>query len=318
MWGARSGLTVAVLVLGGVVAVVAVGSLGEGARPAVVAAEAAAGDPAAEPAAYEPVVLPRTEVRHLASAANGVEYRLYVSLPPGYEADEDARYPVVYLLDSDYSFAIAKNVTEHLSDRNHLVETILVGVAYGGPLRYRLNRTRDYTPSHVPRLPADFGYQQEYQKASGGGPAFRRFLAEELVPFVDREYRTVPGDRTLVGHSYGGLFGAWVLVTSPELFTRYLLVSPSLWYDDHLLDRLEPRHASGHRRLRARVYLAVGSREHNSRRSMVADLEAFAARLRGRGYEGLELETEVFEEDTHNSVFPMALTRGVRFLFEGR
>lgn len=316
MLGARSRIWI--LVLGGVVAVVAVGSLGEGSRPAAVAVEAAAGKPTPEPAVFEPVVLPRTEVRRLASAANGVEYRLYVSLPPGYGEDGDARYPVLYLLDADYSFAIAKNVTEHLSDRDHLVETILVGVAYGGPLRYRLNRTRDYTPTHVPRLPADFGYQEEYQKASGGGPAFRRFLAEELVPFVDREYRTVPGDRTLVGHSYGGLFGAWVLVTSPDLFTRYLLVSPSLWYDDHLLDRLEARRAAGHRRLPARVYLAVGSRERNDRRSMVADLEAFAARLRGRGYEGLELETDVFEEDTHNSVFPMALTRGVRYLFEGR
>jgi predicted alpha/beta superfamily hydrolase len=116
------------------------------------------------------------------------------------------------------------------------------------------------------------GYGPEYQKVSGGGPKFRDFLERELIPWVDREYRTVPGDRTLVGHSYGGLFSSWVLVTKPELFQRYVVVSPSLWYDDHLVSGLEERYAASHRRLSARVYLCVGSRE-GDHRDMVGDLE---------------------------------------------
>jgi predicted alpha/beta superfamily hydrolase len=271
---------------------------------------------AAAVARAEPVTLPRTEIRSLESKENGVGYAIYVSLPPSY-GDGEARYPVIYLLDADYSFAIAKNVTEHLSDRGDLPETLLVGIAYAGPLRYRLNRTRDYTPTRVLELGPGLRSQEQHQAqaVSGGAEAFSRFLARELVPFIDREYRTVPGDRTLVGHSYGGLFGAWVLFTSPELFSRYLLVSPSLWYDDHAILGLEERFARTGAALPARVFLTVGSREHNRYRNMVEDLETLAARMRGRGYRGLDLETEVFDDETHNSVFAAGLTRGVRFLF---
>lgn len=283
-----------------------------GAPPA--AETTAAEAPAAAPAtAAPPLVLEHTEVRTLASRHAGVGYKLYVGLPESY-AESDERYPVVYLLDADYSFLLARNITQHLSQRDDLDEVLLVGIAYDGPLRYRLNRTRDYTPTHVPTG----GYGPEYQKVSGGGESFRRFLAEELQPFIDRTYRTRPGETTLVGHSYGGLFGTWVLLTEPELFSRYILVSPSLWYDDHLPLRLEAELAERRDSLPARVYFCVGSREVNSQRDMIADLRRFTARLEERGYEGLELRVEVFDDETHNSVFPTGLGRGLRYVHRGR
>lgn len=79
----------------------------------------------ASPVAAEPVTLPNTEVRHLRAEANGIEYKIYVALPPRY-AQEGRRYGVVYALDADYSFAIARNVVEHLSDRDHLEPLIVV------------------------------------------------------------------------------------------------------------------------------------------------------------------------------------------------
>ncbi|HET9449913.1 MAG TPA: alpha/beta hydrolase-fold protein [Aggregicoccus sp.] len=283
-------------------------NLGCAARPALclllVAGSALAGE-----ASPPPVTLPHTELRTLPSQqVKGVTYKLYVSLPKDY-ATSGRSYPVVYLLDADYSFAIARNVVEHLSERNNLRELILVGIAYDGPLQYRLNRTRDYTPHFSPTG----GYGPEYQQHSGGGPAFRRFLAEELLPFVQRSYRTGP-ERTLVGHSYGGLFTTWVAFSEPALFTHYLIVSPSLWYDGRFIFGMEEAFAKRQRRLPARMFFSVGAREGNAERDMVQDLRRFARQVERRGYQGLSTRAHVFDEENHNSVFPAALSRGLRFL----
>lgn len=260
-------------------------------------------------AAPPPVTLPGTEVRLLPSeAVDGVTYKLYISLPTGY-ADSTERYATLYLLDADYSFAIARNVVEHLSDRSDMPPMVIVGIAYDGPLRYRENRTRDYTPTFVP----DGGYGPEYQRVSGGSPDFRDFLETELIPFIEREYR-VGDERTLVGHSYGGLFGTWVAFTRPDLFSSYLLVSPSLWYDDRMVFGVENGLAGSGGAGPGEMYFAVGSRERNSLRDMVVDLRAFDRQVDGHGYTGLRKRIDVLEDETHNSVFPRALSNGLRWL----
>jgi predicted alpha/beta superfamily hydrolase len=246
----------------------------------------------------KPFVVDRAEVRQLVSKENGVAYKVYVALPQDYGKK---RYPVVYVLDADYSFLIARNVIEHLAERNHLRELIVVGIAYDGPPQYRLNRTRDYTPKFSPTG----GYGPDYQKVSGGGPKFRAFLEKELIPFVDRSYATLPEERCLVGHSYGGLFATWMLVSKAALFDRYVIVSPSLWYDDAWIFRQIPSAT-----LNARVYMAAGSSEDPV---MAADLRRLAARIRTRA-----LDADVLAAETHNSIFPRALSNGLRFVFEGR
>lgn len=261
---------------------------------------------------HPPVVLPDTEERRLRSSVNGVSYKLYVSLPKAYASSYE-RYPVVYLLDADYSLALAHNIVAHLSDRGHLPRVILIGIAYGGAPDYRLNRTRDYTPTAVPTG----GYGPEYQQVSGGAPLFRRFMAEELIPFVEKEYR-LGTRRVLVGHSYGGLFATWMALTDPEMFQGYIVVSPSLWYDDHLIFREEQRMGSSGRDIPARMYLTAGAREINTQHNMPADLRRFAARLEQGRYASLRLRWSVREDETHNSIFPGALSDGLRFVLQGR
>ena len=260
-----------------------------------------------------PFVVDRTEVRTLMSKENGVLYKLYVALPHGH-GPSGKTFPVVYLLDADYSFLIARNIMDHLSERNDLREVIVVGIAYDRPAvaspawqsePYHLNRTRDYTPKFWPTG----GYGPEMQKFSGGGPKFRAFIEHELIPFIDANYATTRGDRTLVGHSYGGLFAAWNLITAPPLFQRYIIVSPSLWYADRWIFGLKHAHA-----IDARVYLAVGSSEGNSEHDMVVDLRRFAQIL--RKISGLEVSSAALDGETHDSVFPRALSNGLRFVFE--
>lgn len=270
-----------------------------------------------------PVTLPRTEQRVLRSESNGVAYRLDVSLPRGHRRvggndtdDGETTYPVIFLLDSDYSFALARNIVEHLSDRDHLTPAVVVGIGYDGPTTeagYRSNRTRDYTPTHVPTG----GYGPEHQRLSGGAPAFHRFLERELIPFVEEEYRA-NDRRVLVGHSYGGLFTVWAALTDPDLFAGYVAVSPSLWYDDHRTLAEADRFLTADTPLPARMYLTVGSREISSRRDMPADLRRLAGALEADPPPGLALRWEVADDETHNSVFPRALSNGLRFVLEGR
>ncbi len=261
----------------------------------------------------QPFVVEDSFIRELHSKANGVDYKLYIKLPEDYEKGAE-RYPVIFLLDADYSFLLARGITDHLSTRGHLNKTILVAVAYAGPLNYRLNRTRDYTPVFVPTG----GYGPQYQKVSGGGDAFLDFFQKDLIPWTEREYRVQEGDRTLVGHSFGGLFATYALLNRPGLFQKFVIVSPSLWYDGGLMFRLEKKLTEKNRQLAARIYLAVGAREGNRGRPMVADLEKFAAALNSGRYPRLELRSEILPRETHNSVFPAALSNGLRFVHKGR
>ena len=267
--------------------------------------------PAALAAETPGVVIPRSEIVHLESKRNGVAYKLYVSLPEGY-AESKERYRVVYVLDADYSFAIANNVAEHLDQRDHLQPLILVAIAYDGPLRYKLNRTRDYTPTHSP----DGGYGPEYQKVSGGAPLFLQFIEEELIPAIDARYRTIKGERALSGHSYGGLFTTWVFLTRPELFDRYIAISPSLWYDGAMIFALAKRVREKHTlQPSTKYYVAAGGDENPI---MARDLRRFAKLLEQHPRKGLEVFSEVLEGETHNSVYPAAFSRGLRWAFGGR
>lgn len=261
--------------------------------------------------APEPVVIPHSEVRHLSSEVNGIDYKLYVGLPEDYH-DSKEKYRVVYMLDADYSFAIARNVAEHLAQRNHLEPLILVAIAYDGPLLYKLNRTRDYTPT----FSKTGGYGPEYQKVSGGGPLFLEFITEELIPFIDQTYRTIPGERALSGHSYGGLFSTWVFLTKPELFDHYIVISPSLWYDEEMIFDLEKKAREEHTLDEpVRLYMAVGGDESSI---MPRDLRRLAERLKDRPQSMLTVRSEVLEGETHNSVYPSAFSRGLRWTFKGR
>lgn len=256
-------------------------------------------------AAPPPVTLPNTEVRTLKSKhVPGVDYRVYVGLPADYASSKD-KYPVVYLLDADYSFAVAHNIVEHLSARNNLPKLILVAIAYGGPPRYREHRMRDYSPTHS----LGGGYGPEVNKHSGGGPAFKKFLAEELIPFVEKTYR-VNGERTLVGHSMGGLFTMWTAFTTPELFARYISVSPSFWWDDRTFFALERAYAEKHRKLPAKIYVTAGDREDPI---MARDLLEVDGIVRGHRYDGLTWSAVVEQGENHNTIFPIALTRALRF-----
>lgn len=254
--------------------------------------------------------LPNTETRYISSNINNIDYKLYISYPESYNADLTKNYPVLYLLDADYSFAIAKNITDHLSKRNHLSEIILVGIAYADP-DYRINRTRDYTPVNSKEDVSFTEIQEEY---SGGGPSFLSFIESELIPFVDKEYRTT-NFKVVTGHSYGGLFLSWTLLTNPNLFNGYIIVSPSLWYNDKMMFRIKD--SLNQIEKTTRVYFTVGDREINNKWNMPEDLKHFVKDINSKDMQKLDIKLEIGQNETHNSIFPSACSNGLRFVFDG-
>lgn len=255
---------------------------------------------------------PNTEVCLLPSKTNDVEYKLYISTPPKYHSNPAKSYPVLYLLDADYSFALAKNMIDHLAEREHIKEIIIIGIAYGGPNKYRIHRTRDYTPTNSAE---NVWFTEIQNKYSGGGSQFAAFLQNELIPYIDENFRATKF-RVLTGHSYGGLFTTWTLLTKPHLFNGYIAVSPSLWYDEHLLFKIN-ENLSAYSGEKLKVYLSVGDQEVNQNWNMPADLKRFVQYLQAFQNSEVQIEHDVRENETHNSVFPSALSNGLRFVFDG-
>jgi hypothetical protein len=276
---------------------------------------ASAGTPA-------PYSLPDTQVRELRSQETGADYQLLIATPPSY-ADSGKTYPVVYMLDADYSFALTRNIVRHYVERGQLPEMILVGVAYPGAAEdfkvYAANRTRDYTPSlNVPVSTTEPATVEPV--ARGGAVRFRNFIANEVIPFMAMNF-PVGADRTFIGHSYGGLFGAYVLLTEPELFKRYIIVSPSLWYDNGLIFNLERRTAVSRqavdRTIERHVFFAIGATETGKTMGapMVEQLKQFCRKLEARRDPALSLTLRIYPEETHDSVFPGAVARGLLAVF---
>ncbi len=187
-----------------------------------------------------------TETVH--SFALGEDRILNIALPLGYSTDSAARYPVIYLLDgsADEDFIHVSGAVQFASFEwiNWLPPTIVVGIA-------NIDRKRDLTyPTTIAKDKAEF-------PTTGGSADFMKFLGEELIPFIDSNYHTL-NERWLIGQSLGGLFAAEVLLKKPELFQRYLIVSPSVWWDNGSLLDVQPAFITDPAKAPKQVYIAVG------------------------------------------------------------
>jgi len=246
--------------------------------------------------------LPYTFSHQITSETIGETYQLWVSVPLKYEENPDASYPVVYVLDADINFGTVRDTFMSYRWGRYVPEAIIVGIAYGREIKaWEDGRSRDFTPTST-----------EFHENSGGASAFLEFVQTVVVPLIDQTYRINPDDRTLIGMSLGGLFATYALFEAPDLFNRFLISSPFLLGDDGVVFRSEEKYAETHKDLPKRIFVSAGSLEHEKFHQSMNQLKQ---RLDKHAYPSLVLETRVFEGETHPSVFPFALTKGIRFLF---
>lgn len=155
-----------------------------------------------------------------------------VYLPPGYDEDDEKRYPVLYVNDgqnifsTDTSFAgvdwgLDETIEDLLNDGQ--IRELLVVAIFNTP-----DRTEEYT------------YTEDPEEGGGNADGYADFIINELKPFIDATYRTSNGpmDTAIMGSSFGGLFALYVGWRHPDVFPLVAAISPSLWWADQGLIKL--------------------------------------------------------------------------------
>lgn len=243
---------------------------------------------------------------------------------------EGEKLPVIYVLDGNIGFALAAQTARLLQMGPYpLPQAIVVGIGYHAATVEEANRIpalrfRDMTPwtdeVHEARFrnaPPPWTLPDDIRQ--GGADAFGAFIEEELKPFIEATFPADPQDATIVGMSLGGLFVLHSLLAAPLRFQRYIAASPSLYWAERRIFDLEASYGDAASDLPASLFLSVGALEeaHDLDCRMVSNGYEMEARLRNRAWPGLDLTFEVFPGETHMSVFPAALSRGLTTVFGG-
>ncbi|HET6948525.1 MAG TPA: alpha/beta hydrolase-fold protein, partial [bacterium] len=215
----------------------------------------------------------------------------------------ERRYPVVYGLDADVGFASATEVSRFLALAGEMPEVIVVGIGYGADLAtWRKRRVADLTPISV-----------EDQPGSGQAARFLDFLERELIPLIERRYRTAP-NRTLWGYSHGGLFGTYALFHRPGLFQNYILGSPSYGWAEGAAFQWPAAMGKTGPLPAGVVFTSVGTAESER---MIANWRAFWDAVEQARVPGLEVTRGEIDE-THAGGWPHAMVKGVKAVFPVR
>ena len=264
----------------------------------------------------KPYEMPGSQVWTVPDPASGRDYQVFVALPPGYADDPVRRYPVLYVTDADYAFPLVRQIARRLNGEGPKIDDfILVGLSYAVGDEPMPSRRRDYTPT--PEDGANAAPTPTHGKAS----AYIDYLHDQVLPFMAQRYRTDERRRLFLGHSYGGLLGTQILLTAPQMFSGYILGSPSYWYGQHAMRNQEETFAAAHKDLPAQVYLYVGEYEqtgYGQNYDMVDDAQAMVRSLRSRRYPALQVKLDVLNDEDHLSVAPRGLTHGLKYLLGTR
>lgn len=229
---------------------------------------------------------------HMASAALGDQRTILVSVPEGYDASR-ARYPVIYLLDGMQNIHQAAGTRDVLVRSGDMPPVILVGLK-------SVHRSLDMTPSRM-----------KGNAQSGGGAKLLAHLRDEVIPFVDRHYRT-NSYRVLAGHSFGGLFCAYALTRAPRLFDAQIIMSPAFWWNHEEMTRAIGPFLRDHPKLHTSLYFGIGADDGQGMRQ---ELKRFVEAVKADKPDGVRVGYREFDGEGHMSAPLRTFYRGVKFIF---
>jgi len=235
----------------------------------------------------------------LPSSIYGGTREINVWLPPGY-AEGDQTYPVLFLLDGGTTWQDFHHISglAQLGTVNGTTrDVIVVGVA-------SVDRRNELAlPTDDPALIAQYPTQGQSER-------FRRFLLEEVLPFVEGRFRT-NGETALMGESLAGLFVVETLLKAPEMFDRYVAVSPSLWWDGGRLARQAGAHLRDHSNEARTLILTLGDEGPE----MQAPMDVLVANLRDHAMPALDWSFTPRPQESHATIYHGAALHAFRKLF---
>jgi len=268
----------------------------------------------------EPVTVLGSELRVMQSKHTGRTYRITISLPYAYSKPRVEGWPVVYLLDANFYFGMVTDIVRSMAWCGRTTDAIVVGIGYPEDedpqevLREaQARRHMDFTPVRSEEREKRIGELTKRPILTGDAGHFHRYIKDELIPFIEREYRADPSRRILAGHSLGGDFVAFALFEAPDLFDTFIIGSHSPGENDRFTFKREEAFAKEHKQLPAKVYLSVGELEEEADNTTLTDMLRLAALLQSRNYEGLSLVKQVFVDQNHCEVLAPGFQAGLKF-----
>jgi predicted alpha/beta superfamily hydrolase len=228
---------------------------------------------------------------------------LNIYLPEGYAPDSTTLYPVIYLLDggADEDFIHVAGLVQYNTFPwvNKIPKSIVVGIA-------NTNRLRDFT------FPTTVEDDKKKYPAAGHSDKFIAFIEKELQPYIKRAYKT-NNERTLIGQSLGGLLATEMLLKKPSLFNKYIIISPSLWWDNgSLLNKAVPAIAQT-----TSIYVGVGKEgitPGSSPRVMEVDANVLADKLKQSNNKHIQCYFDYLPDEDHATIGHQAVMNAFKML----
>ncbi|HNP47721.1 MAG TPA: alpha/beta hydrolase-fold protein [Bacteroidia bacterium] len=235
------------------------------------------------------------KIFELKSDVLGEKRIINVYLPDGYNPSDTIHYPVIYLLDgsADEDFIHIAGLMQFCNFPwvKTMPPSILIGIA-------NVDRKRDFTyPTRIEKDKKDF-------PTTGESAKFISFIEKELQPFVGTHLKT-NSDKTIIGQSLGGLLATEILFKKPDLFNRYIIVSPSLWWDSESLLSLPLYPGTVSPEVKKQIYIAVG----NEGEIMVSDAKKLVEKLSSPENKNMEVSYEYMGNEDHASILHEAVYR---------
>lgn len=247
------------------------------------------------------------------------EQRIFwVQLPENFDPESKQKYPVIYVLDGEVHLKAVYTVLSYYWG-GYMPEMIVVGISNWD------HRTRDLTTSEI-ETRRGAAYNQE----SGGAENFTRFIKEELIPYTEANY-PVSSYRTLIGHSYAGLFTIHLLMNHSDLFNNYIAIDPSLdWDNQKLLKRsgelISTREFEG-----ISLFMSLSGQLHMQNSDITIEnvmqdssdytlfarsIIDFSNAIKENPKCGLNFHWMFYDKDLHGTVSLPSILDGLKFLFE--
>lgn len=248
------------------------------------------------------------EIQELQSTQLGEKRILNIYLPEGYNPNDTTRYPVIYLLDgsADEDFIHIAGLVQFNSFEwiNQVPKSIVVGIA-------TVDRKRDFT------FPTTIEEHRKKWPTTGHSDKFMGFIETELQPFIEKSYRTSKA-KTLIGQSLGGLFATEVLLKKPTLFNTYIIVSPSLWWNNgSLLNQSSPLLQDTLTQA-TKIYIGVGKEgltPTTPARVMEVDANLLAEKLQETKSKSVKVHFDYLPQENHATIMHQAVSNAFKLLY---
>lgn len=257
--------------------------------------------------------------------SDAMPYRILLRLPKG--SPPSSGWPLVVMLGAEGFDIAAAQIRYHAACQppGYMDDAILVGVDYPEGNRRRF----DYTPydSNAASGRRDAACPDGAEQ--GGGPDFLRWLQTDLLNAVRSRCKVDNNRVTLAGHSLGGLFTLYALLSGPGLFSSFIASSPSVWWGERYLQRsVQAYHAGANDRQRE-LLITVGEyeqvlnpleeRQQRSNLAELAEVRARRAMIDGnrqvaeqlKSCDSLQVDFQILPGQSHRSAWPLALHYGL-------